>query len=119
MSRDFRVEKTLLAGTAYAVFGCGNSEYPPKDFNAVARRLDRALRLLGGRRLLARREGDDVDNALSEQFDAWLQVRGRGRPGCRLGVRVRVRVRVRVSVRIRDRGRVKLTLTLTMGSRSS
>ena len=86
MSRDFRVEKTLLAGTAYAVFGCGNSEYPPKDFNAVARRLDRALRLLGGRRLLARREGDDVDNALSEQFDAWLQARGEGRPGCRLGV---------------------------------
>ena len=72
MSRDFRVEKTLLAGTTYAVFGCGNSEYPPKDFNAVARRLDRAMRLLGGRRQLARREGDDVDNALSEQFEAWL-----------------------------------------------
>jgi hypothetical protein len=31
------------------------------------------MRLLGGRRLLARREGDDVDNALSEQFDGWLQ----------------------------------------------
>ena len=72
MSRDFRVEKTLLAGISYAIFGCGNSEYPTKDFNAVARRLDRAVRLLGGHRLLARREGDDIDNALSEQFDTWL-----------------------------------------------
>jgi sulfite reductase (NADPH) flavoprotein alpha-component len=61
MSRDFRVEKTLLGSTAYAVFGCGNSEYPKKDFNAVARRLDRAMRLLGARRLAARCEGDDVD----------------------------------------------------------
>ena len=72
MSRDFRVEKTLLAGTSFAVFGCGNSEYPAKDFNAIARRLDRAMRLLGAKRLLPRREGDDIDNALSEQFDSWL-----------------------------------------------
>ena len=43
MSRDFRVEKTLLAGMSYAVFGCGNSEYPPRDFNACARRLDRLV----------------------------------------------------------------------------
>ena len=71
MSRDFRVEKTLLSALQYAVFGCGNSEYPAKDFNAVARRLDRSLRLLGAKRLLARCEGDDIDNALSEQFDAW------------------------------------------------
>ena len=71
MSRDFRVEKTLLAPLSYAVFGCGNSEYPKKDFNACARKLDRAMRLLGARRLLPRREGDDLDNALGEQFDAW------------------------------------------------
>ena len=72
MSRDFRVEKTLLSNLTFAVFGAGNSEYPAKDFNAAARRLDRALRLLGGRRLLSRREGDDIDNALTEQFEAWL-----------------------------------------------
>lgn len=74
MSRDFRVEKTLLAGTTYAVFGCGNSEYPAKDFNACARRLDRALRNLGAKRLLpSRYEGDDIDNALTEQFEGWLE----------------------------------------------
>ena len=61
MSRDFRVEKTLLSSLSYAVFGCGNSEYPKQDFNAVARRLDRSVRLLGGRRLLPRCEGDDID----------------------------------------------------------
>ena len=72
MSRDFRVEKTLLASLSFAVFGCGNSEYPAKEFNASARKLDRSLRLLGARRLLPRREGDDVDNELSEQFDAWM-----------------------------------------------
>ena len=38
MSRDFRVEKSLLEGLAFAVFGCGNSEYPRRHFNAVARR---------------------------------------------------------------------------------
>ena len=104
MSRDFRVEKTLLAGTSYAVFGCGNSEYPPKDFNAVARRLDRAMRLLGGRRLLARREGDDVDNALSEQFDSWLQEfleandgGGGGGGGGEAGVEMKVDAMVRPS----------------------
>ena len=66
----------------------------------MARRLDRALRLLGGRRLLARREGDDVDNALSEQFDAWLQVRGR----------VRGRARGRARGRGRGRGRGSLLI---------
>ena len=71
MSRDFRVEKTLLASMSFAVFGCGNSEYPPRDFNAAARKIDRALRLLGAKRLLARQEADDIDNALSEQFEAW------------------------------------------------
>ena len=85
MSRDFRVEKTLLASMSYAIFGCGNSEYPPKDFNAAARRLDRALRLLGARRLVPRREGDDADNALSEQFDEWApslwRALGRGADG--------------------------------------
>ena len=34
--------------------------------------MDRALRLLGARRLLPRCEGDDIDNALSEQFDRWM-----------------------------------------------
>ena len=85
MSRDFRVEKTLLSSMSYAIFGCGNSEYPPKDFNAAARRLDRALRLLGARRLVPRREGDDADNALSEQFDEWApslwRALGRGADG--------------------------------------
>jgi len=86
MSRDFRVEKTALASLSYAVFGCGNSEYPKKDFNAVARHLDRALRLLGARRLLPRREGDDLDNALSEQFDAWMPECLRAVTRCNAGV---------------------------------
>ena len=73
MSRDFRIERTLLSNLSYAVFGCGNSEYPARDFNACARRLDRALKMLGAKRLLARCEGDDIDNALSEQFDRWME----------------------------------------------
>ncbi len=72
MARDFRVSKGLLGGLRYAVFGCGNSEYPKKDFNAAARRIDRACHVLGASRLEWRCDGDDRDNRIGEQFDAWL-----------------------------------------------
>ena len=71
-THDFRVGAGALSHVRYAVFGCGNSEYPKRYFNAVARRTDQALRALGGKRMLRRCEGDNLDNRLHEQFDAWL-----------------------------------------------
>jgi len=71
-THDFRVGAGALSHMRYAVFGCGNSEYPKRYFNAVARRTDQALRALGGKRTLRRCEGDNLDNRLHEQFDAWL-----------------------------------------------
>ena len=69
---DFRVSKASLQQLRYSVFGCGNSEYPEKNFNAAARRTDRALRTLGAVRVARRSDGDEFDNRLDEQFEHWM-----------------------------------------------
>lgn len=68
---DFRGTDLDLRSLRFSVFGCGNSEYPRRDFNAAARRLDGSIRRLGGVRVARSCWGDDIDNRLSEQFGEW------------------------------------------------
>jgi sulfite reductase alpha subunit-like flavoprotein len=69
---DFRGSDLDLHGLRYALFGCGNSEYPRRDFNAAGKRLDRSLRRLGGTRVARGGWGDGLDNRMEEQFDEWM-----------------------------------------------
>eukprot|EP00962_Isochrysis_galbana_P054256 scaffold25776_cov106-Isochrysis_galbana.AAC.1 len=69
---DFRGSDLDLHGLRYAVFGCGNSEYPRRDFNAAGRKLDRSVRRLGGTRVARGGWGDGADNRLEEQFVEWM-----------------------------------------------
>jgi hypothetical protein len=49
------------------------AQYAEEEFNAVGRRLDEQLRLLGGAQLLSFVAGDeDADDTLEVQCDAWL-----------------------------------------------
>jgi sulfite reductase alpha subunit-like flavoprotein len=48
---------TLLNRSNFAVFGLGDSGYA--DYNVVAKKLDRRLEQLGGRRVLDKGLGDD------------------------------------------------------------
>ncbi len=72
-ARDFRHGAAALSNLHYAIFGCGNSEYARVHFNAFARRVDRALKTLGAKRVIRRADGDDIDNRLEEQFEQWCE----------------------------------------------
>ncbi|XP_067680903.1 S-adenosyl-L-methionine-dependent tRNA 4-demethylwyosine synthase TYW1-like isoform X2 [Haliotis asinina] len=72
---DFRVQKTLLKGLHYAVFGLGNSLYT-ENFNKVAKNVDAWLRDLSALRIESVGLGDEnvanSENAgLEEDFQAW------------------------------------------------
>lgn len=68
-SNDFRVNKKMLAGVRFAVFGCGNSDYD-KNFNAVAKAVTNAMLLLGAQQLYKSGDGDDSLN-MGTQFIQW------------------------------------------------
>ena len=68
-SNDFRVNKKMLAGVRFAVFGCGNSDYD-KNFNAVAKAVTNSMLLLGAQQLHTRGDGDDSLN-MGTQFAQW------------------------------------------------
>ncbi len=68
-SNDFRVNKKMLAGVRFAVFGCGNSDYD-KNFNAVAKAVNNSMLLLGAQQLYKRGDGDDSLN-MGTQFIQW------------------------------------------------
>jgi sulfite reductase alpha subunit-like flavoprotein len=68
-SNDFRVNKKMLAGVRFAVFGCGNSDYD-KNFNAVAKAVTNSMLLLGAQQLYKRGDGDDSLN-MGTQFIQW------------------------------------------------
>lgn len=69
-STDFRVGTTALDGLRYGVFGCGNSLYED-DFNAVAKKVDRQLRSLGGHALSGVGLGDEQTGDYGDQGQAW------------------------------------------------
>ncbi|XP_039292528.1 S-adenosyl-L-methionine-dependent tRNA 4-demethylwyosine synthase TYW1 [Nilaparvata lugens] len=75
-SNDFRVEKTLLKGLKFAVFGLGNSQYAD-NYNVVGKQVDASLADLGADRLIELGLGDEDETAsknggLDEDFDVWL-----------------------------------------------
>uniref|UniRef100_A0A7S4HC64 NADPH-dependent FMN and FAD-containing oxidoreductase n=1 Tax=Guillardia theta TaxID=55529 RepID=A0A7S4HC64_GUITH len=70
----FLLKKSLpahsLASTSFAVFGLGDSSYA--KFNAVAKRLDKRLEMLGGKRMLPLGLGDDQDSGgYDQKLDVW------------------------------------------------
>lgn len=72
---DWRVDKKILSGLLYAVFGLGNSVYAD-NYNACARTLDQSLRGLGARRFAPLTLGDgnvarEGGGTLESDFEAW------------------------------------------------
>ena len=60
-----------LVGSSFATFGLGDSGYA--KYNAVAKRLDKRLEMLGAQRLVPLGLGDDQDRAGYDQaLDPWL-----------------------------------------------
>ena len=59
-----------LAGTRFAVFGCGNRDWV-RTFQRVPRAIDEALAARGGARLLERGVGDAQAAEFFEAFDEW------------------------------------------------
>lgn len=70
MATDFRVGNAALTTARMAVFGCGSSVYG-SNFNAVARRVEKQLRVLGAERLAPLGLGDDAASDMAAQFEAW------------------------------------------------
>eukprot|EP00798_Chlamydomonas_sp_ICE-L_P024119 gene24119-9692_t len=58
----------FLDGVNYGVFGLGNKQY--EHFNAVGKRVFKALGTLGAHPLLRRGDGDD-DACIDDDFDKW------------------------------------------------
>ncbi|GLC41738.1 hypothetical protein PLESTB_000682600 [Pleodorina starrii] len=71
---DFRLGSGALSHLRFAVWGCGNSLYE-RNFNAVARRVDRQLRELGARRFRPLGLGDEdaAGRDLLQQFGPWAE----------------------------------------------
>ncbi|GAB6018559.1 S-adenosyl-L-methionine-dependent tRNA 4-demethylwyosine synthase [Chamberlinius hualienensis] len=72
---DFRLHKSLLKGMNYAIFGLGDTSYG-KDFNRVARHVDRWLIKLNAFKIMPLSLGDDDSSAsknggLQGDFGMW------------------------------------------------
>jgi tRNA wybutosine-synthesizing protein 1 len=67
---DHRIPKNFFTDVKYAIFGCGNKLYG-RNFNLVARTLDKHLRTKSGHRLIPLGLGDEDTGALDDQFDTW------------------------------------------------
>lgn len=61
-----------LSNLNYAAFGLGNSSY--EQYNAVARRIDGALKKMGANRLCPAGEGDDGEGTLEDDFLSWKEI---------------------------------------------
>ncbi|XP_046390590.1 S-adenosyl-L-methionine-dependent tRNA 4-demethylwyosine synthase TYW1-like [Ischnura elegans] len=94
-SNDFRVQKTLLKGMKYAVFGLGNSLYGD-NFNKVGKKMDGCLHLLQAVRVIALGMGDEnpvtsLNGGLLEDFEVWQTslwekvAKWKGKAGCGCG----------------------------------
>jgi tRNA wybutosine-synthesizing protein 1 len=73
--RDFRVQKMMLNGMNYAVFGLGNSLYE-ENYNKVARNVDEWLGLLSAKRVISVGLGDNnvvasIHGGIDKDFSAW------------------------------------------------
>ncbi|XP_002734220.1 S-adenosyl-L-methionine-dependent tRNA 4-demethylwyosine synthase TYW1-like [Saccoglossus kowalevskii] len=77
-SNDFRVQKTMLKGLKYTVFGLGNSLYK-ENYNKVGVNLDKWLHTLSGDRIMSCGEGNDnvadsKHGGVEEDFKAWKEM---------------------------------------------
>ena len=70
MERLVSLKDQEFAGLRYAVFGCGHHDWA-RTYQRIPTLVDRLLEERGGRRLLARGEGDAGGSELFESFDAW------------------------------------------------
>jgi NADPH-ferrihemoprotein reductase len=57
-----------LQEVAYGVFGLGNKQY--EHFNAVGKRMEKAMNTLGASSVVRRGDGDD-DECIDDDFDKW------------------------------------------------
>ncbi|XP_070572971.1 S-adenosyl-L-methionine-dependent tRNA 4-demethylwyosine synthase TYW1-like [Ptychodera flava] len=76
-SNDFRVQKTLLKGMQYAVFGLGNSVYA-ENYNKVGKNLDKWLSALSASKVMEMGEGnenvtDSQNGGIEEDFLSWKE----------------------------------------------
>jgi cytochrome P450/NADPH-cytochrome P450 reductase len=63
-------DEQQLRGVAFALFGCGNTEWVT-TYQRIPRLLDQLLVEHGAARLVARGEGDAAGDAFFEAFDTW------------------------------------------------
>ncbi|XP_031549192.1 S-adenosyl-L-methionine-dependent tRNA 4-demethylwyosine synthase TYW1-like isoform X2 [Actinia tenebrosa] len=76
-SNDFRVQKSLLGGVKYAVFGLGNSLYKD-NFNMVAKNIDQWMTALSAQPAVPLRLGDEnhinsKHGGIEADFEAWTK----------------------------------------------
>ncbi|XP_071946298.1 S-adenosyl-L-methionine-dependent tRNA 4-demethylwyosine synthase TYW1-like isoform X2 [Antedon mediterranea] len=74
-TNDFRVQKTLLNGVKYAVFGLGNSDYK-NNYNLVSKGIDKMLSDLNAMRLMKKGDGNENETeskhgGIEGDFEAW------------------------------------------------
>ncbi|HXW20182.1 MAG TPA: flavodoxin domain-containing protein, partial [Roseiarcus sp.] len=63
-----------LAGSRYAVFGCGNRDWTA-TYQAIPRRIDERMAALGARRVFERGEGD-ARGDMNADFERWFRALG-------------------------------------------
>ncbi|KIZ02441.1 NADPH-cytochrome P450 reductase [Monoraphidium neglectum] len=61
-------KEPFLEEVAYGVFGLGNKQY--EHFNAVGKRMEKAMNTLGASAVVRRGDGDD-DECIDDDFDKW------------------------------------------------
>eukprot|EP01129_Flabellula_baltica_P006239 TRINITY_DN2317_c0_g1_i1.p1 TRINITY_DN2317_c0_g1~~TRINITY_DN2317_c0_g1_i1.p1 ORF type:complete len:661 (-),score=169.57 TRINITY_DN2317_c0_g1_i1:44-2026(-) len=66
---DHRVQRNLLLGLKYCIFGCGNAEYK-ENFNFVSRKMHRFLRNLRATPLVPIGIGNEQED-MDKQFEQW------------------------------------------------
>lgn len=59
----------FLQGVSFGVFGLGNKQY--EHFNAVGKKVHKAMQTLGGKAVVRRGDGDD-DGCIDDDFDKWV-----------------------------------------------
>nr|CAB3267406.1 S-adenosyl-L-methionine-dependent tRNA 4-demethylwyosine synthase [Phallusia mammillata] len=77
-SNDFRIQKCMLKGLQYAVFGLGDSAYT-SNYNKVGKNVDKWLHKLGATRIYPFGEGNEhashsLHGSQEKDFHAWMVV---------------------------------------------
>lgn len=65
-----RQNEDVFEDVAYAVFGCGHSDWA-KTFHKIPTELDNAFATLGGKRLATMGTADAAKNQMTGEFESW------------------------------------------------